>query len=318
MRSEKLTTHPNIPPQVLPMPRLLLAFALITGLALPALAQSPDKAKDDAEAIKKQKAAAAENLKTVKITKPTLVETDGLLVYGEMTEEKLKPIAEAAQKALDRGLKDLKYGEKDRRWSGKLTVYVLADRTKEYTPFVKLVEQRSGKLDADEMQTHTLKGQLHAAVTAAPGSKTPDADLKAEAMAAVVAVLVDQKAGASVPSWIHTGMGKAISYRVEGNGRLLEAHRNKVKTVITKARVGTFKAADVWGDTKLKDGDTLTVSLAEYLLYGASGEALEKFLGGFRATDERQEPTVMTALDAAGWKADDLDVAWKKWAMGIK
>ena len=300
------------------MPRLSLSFALLLAFALPAFAQSPDKAKDDAEAIKKQKAAAAENLKTVKITKPTLVETDGLLVYAEMTEEKLKPIAEAAQKAIERGLKDLKYGEKDRKWSGKLTVYVLADRTKEYTPFVKLVEQRSGKLDADEMQTHTLKGQPHVAVTAAPGAKTADADLKAEAMAAVVAVLVDQKAGASVPTWIHTGMGKAISYRAESSGRLLEAHRTKVKGVITKAKAGTFKASDIWGDTKPKDAETLTVSLAEYLLYGASAEALEKFLGGFRATDERQEPNVSTALEAAGWKADDLDAAWKKWVLGIK
>lgn len=300
------------------MPRLSLASALLIAFALPALAQNPDKAKDDAETIKKQKTTAVENLKTVKITKPTLVETDGLLVYAEMTEEKLKPIAEAAQKSLDRGVKDLKYGEKNRLWNGKLTVYVLADRTKEYTPYVKLVEQRSGKLDADEMQTHGLKGQPHVAVTAAPGSRTTDADLKTEAMSAVVAALVDQKAGASVPTWIHTGMGKAVSYRVEGNGRLLDAHRTKVKGLFTKARVGTFKASDVWGDNKLKDADTLTISLAEYLLYGADAEATGKFLGGFRATDERQEPTVNTALEAAGWKLDDLDLAWKKWAMGLK
>lgn len=297
------------------MPRSLVAFALL-AFTLPLFAQSPDKAKDDEAAIKKQKAGAVENLKTVKITKPVLVETDNLLVYSEMAEAKLKPIAEAAQKAFDRGFKDLKFGDKESVWGGKLTVYVLADRPKEYTPFVKLVAQRSGKLDGDEMQTHTLKGEPHVAVTAAPGSKTPEADLKAEAMAGVVAALADRKAGASLPTWIHQGMGKAVSYRTEGNGRLLEAHRAKVKGLFTKARVAGFKAADVWGDTKVKDADTLTVSLAEYLLYGAAGDAAGKFLGGFRSTDERQEPTVMSALESAGWKADELDVAWKKWVMG--
>jgi hypothetical protein len=297
------------------MPRSLAALALL-ALAVPLFAQSPDKAKADAEAVKKQKAAAADHLKTVKVAKPVLVETDALLVYSELAEEKLKPIAEAAQKAFDRGYKDLKFADKESVWAGKLTVYVLADRPKEYTPFVKLVEQRGGKLDADEMQTHTLKGEPHVAVTAAPGSKTPEADLKAEAMAGVVAALADRKAGASLPTWIHQGMGKAISYRVDGGGRL-DTHRAKVKGLFTRARVGTFKAADVWGDTKVKEADTLTVSLAEYLLYGA-GDAAGKFLGGFRATDERQEPTVTSALEAAGWKAEDLDVAWKKWAMSGK
>lgn len=295
------------------MPRLPLTAALL-ALALPAFAQ---ETKKDEEAIKKLKAAAVENLKTLKITKPTLVETDWLLVYADMPEDKLKPIADLAQKVHDRGVKDLKFGEKDRLWNGKLVVYVLPDRPTEYTRFVKLVEQRSGKLDADEMQSHSMKGP-YVAVTTAPGTKTLDADLRAEASTAVVAALADQKAGGSLPTWLQTGMGRAISHRTEGNTRLWDAHKTKVKGLFTKAKVGTFKAADVWGGDKSKDADTLATSLAEYLLYGADAATTGKFLGGFRATDERREPTVMTALEAAGWKADDLDVAWKKWVMGIK
>jgi hypothetical protein len=299
------------------MPRPLLTLALLVGLGLPAFAQT-DKEKDDAESVKKQKAAAVENLKAVKIAKPTLVETAALLVYADLPEEKLKPLAEAAQKAHERAVKDLKFGEKDRLWTGKLTVYALADRPTEYTRFVKLVEQRSGKLDADEMQSHGLKPQPHVAVTTAPGSKTADADLRAEAATAVVAALADQKAGATLPSWLHTGMGKAISFRTEGNAKLMEAHKAKVKGLFTKAKVGGFKAGDIWSDTKPKDYDTLTASFAEYLLYGADAETAGKFLSGFRTSEDRREANVMTALTDAGWKADDLDVAWKKWVMGIK
>ncbi len=299
------------------MPRPLLTLALLVGLALPAFAQ-PDKAKDDAEAVKKQKTVAVENLKTLKITKPTLVETAALLVYADMPEEKLKPVAEAAQKTYERAVKDLKFGEKDRLWTGKLTVYALADRPTEYTRFVKLVEQRSGKLDADEMQSHGLKPQPYVAVTTAAGSRTADADLRVEAVTAVVAALADQKAGATLPSWLHAGMGKAISYRTEGNARLMEAHKAKVKGLFTRAKVGGFKVGDIWSDTKPKDYDTLAVSFAEYLMYGADAEKTGKFLGGFRTSEDRREANVMTALTDAEWKADDLDTAWKKWVMGIK
>lgn len=296
------------------MPRLLLPLTLIGGLALPALAQD---GKKDEEVVKKQRAAAVENLKTVKITKPTLVETDALLVYADMPEDKLKPIAETAQKTHERAVKDLKYGEKDRLWQGKLTVYVLGDRPTEYTRFVKLVEQRSGKLSADEMQTHGSKPNPYVAVTTAPGTKTLDADLRAEAATAVVAALADQKAGATLPGWLQTGVGKAISYRTEGNGKLMEAHKAKVKGLL-RTMPGGFKTADVWGESKPKDAETLAVSFAEYLLYGADAEKTSKFLGGFRTSEDRREANVMTALTDAEWKATDLEAAWSKWVKNGK
>lgn len=296
------------------MLRPLAVVSLAALLVSPAFAQKDkEKEKADAEAVKKQKATATDNLKQVKITKPTLVETDNLLVYAEMAEDKLKPIADAAQKAYERGYKDLRFGEKDRMWDGKLTVYVLADRPKEYTPFVKLVEQRSGKLDADEMQTHATKGEPYVAVTAAPGGKTPEADLKAEAMAAVGAVLLDQKVGANAPTWLHVGVGRAVAYHADGNGKALDAHKAKAKGLFTKAKVGTFQVSDLWGATRPKEFDTLAVSFGEYLLYGADAAAVDKFLSGFRPSDERQTPTTATALEAADWKADALDTAWKTW-----
>ncbi len=303
-----------------PMPRVLLALLLLAPLAL---AQKPDPAmeKENAESVKKQKTLAADQLKTIKITKPTLIETGNLLVYSDQKEEAFKAVADAAQKSYERAFKDLKFGEKDKVWTGKLTLYVLPDRATEYTKFVKLVELRNGKVESDEM--HTFKVQVkngeepYVAITAGATSKTVEADLKVEAARTVAVALIAQKGGATPPTWVQEGMGKAIAWRAEG-GKALDTHKTKVKGLFTKAKVGLFKADDVWGDKRGADYDTLTISLSEYILYGAGGESLDKFLSGFRATEDRKEPTTATALDAADWKAEVLDAAWKKWVMGGK
>ena len=96
--------------------------------------------------------------------------------HVERLRREAKPIAETAQKTHERAVKDLKFGEKDRLWQGKLTVYVLGDRPTEYTRYVKLVEQRSGKLDADELQSHGSKPNPYVAVTTAPPVATPMAE----------------------------------------------------------------------------------------------------------------------------------------------
>ena len=288
------------------MPRWMTCFPVLLALGLPTFAQ-PDTAARD-EAVKKQKAAAVENLKLLKIAKPTLVETDSLLVYADLPEDRLKPIAEAAQK----------FDDKTRLWDGKLTVYALADRPTEYTRFVKLVEQRDGRLGTEEMRTHGLKPQPYVAVTVVPGSRAADAELRTEAMNAVGTVLADQKAGATLPLWLNAGIGRAVVLHTDGNAALLGAHKTKVRGLFNRVKVGTFKAGDLWAARQPKDFDTLSASMGEYLLYGADAETVAKFLGGFKATDDRRDPSVMTALAAAEWEEAAFDIAWKKWVMGLK
>ncbi len=276
-------------------------------------------AQDRKAEIAKQKTQATDNLKQIKIAKPTLVETDDLLVYGELTEEKLKPIADAAQKAFAKAWKDLKFEENDRKLPGKLTLYVLADRSKEYTPFAKLIEQRSGKLDADEMQTVIIKGtEPHAAITVPNGSKSPEAGLKDEAILAAAAAVLEHKAGATaaMPTWFQKAFSKAIAHRLDAKAGA--THAAKVKPLFAKNKVNAIKIKDVWGDTKFKEQETLMVSLVEYIAYGVEAPIFNKFMGGFSPSEERREPSFNTALEAAEWTPESLELAWKTWVMKQK
>jgi hypothetical protein len=264
----------------------------------------------DAE-VKAQKAAAVENMKRAGVDKPAAVETTGLLVYSSLTEGKTKPIADTAQKAFDAAKKALKFDDKDKPWAGRLTVYVLADR-KEYASFVRLVESR--KPEADETWAVQVRG---AEPYAAVGAKTETA-LAGEAAAGVAVALLDQKAGASsatftLPSWLHTGFGRAIAVRQ--NPRALDDHRAKVKALFAKNKLGTFAAAQVWSTEKLKDADTYATSLVEYLVFGADEGKFAKFLGGYKPGENQPEPTTANALEAANWTPEALDTAWKTWVV---
>jgi len=291
-------------------PLAAVAFAVF------AIAVFGQKADD----VKKQKAAAEEAMKSAKVDKPTLHETDALLVYSSLPAEKLKPLAESAQATFAFTAKALKLDGKDAKlWPGKLTVYALPDRTKEFVPFLKLVEQRSGKLDADEIISLKLRGnEPYAAVGRTQAAK--GANLEESVSQAVAMALLNQKAGApsvpfSLPTWLETNFGMIATYRAEKSGKSLAAFKVRTAQYFTKSKIGLFKADDAWSDKTYAGLDTIKLSLVDYLAFGPDAEKFEKFVTGFRPNDQRSDPDVGSALEAAGLKADELDVAWKKWVM---
>lgn len=295
----------------MPAFRLPTLVAVLLAFPIAAVAQ-------DAE-VKKQKETAAENLKQAGVTKPELAETKNLLVYSTLTAEKTKPIADAAQKAFDAAKKALKYDDKDRMWAGKLTVYMLADR-KEFMSFVRLVESR--KPEADDVWSVNVRGtEPYVAAGVLATAKTPEVSLREETAGAVAAALLDQKAGASsttftLPSWLHVGFGKAVAYRLDP--KAMEAYRGRTKALFGKGKVGTFQAADLWAESTPKDFETLSVSLAEYMVYGPDSGKFAKFLGGYKPNETVMMPNSGNALEAANWKPETLDVAWKTWAVKQK
>ena len=87
----------------------------------------------------------------------------------------------------------MKYDDKKKPWPGKLTVYVLADRTKEYVPFVKIVEQRSGKIDAEESFSMRLRGEEPSVTIGLPSSiKYSELALREETGKTIAAAMLDQ------------------------------------------------------------------------------------------------------------------------------
>ena len=299
---------------MMPTSRLPIALVLLV------LSVGAASAEDQSSVVVAAQIAAAEaQWKTAKLGKFHAVETSYLLVYSSLAEDKLKPIAEAAQKVYDTTAKALQYGDKSRPWAGKLTVFLLPDRSAEFIPFLKLVEQRAGKIAADENVSLRLRGEEPSAIVGLGASvKVNDVSLREETAKAVAVALLDQKAGApvvpfSLPTWIHDGFGRAMLLRSDPNGRLMQAHRMKLATLFTKAKAGTFTVGDTWADGTNTNTSTLQTSLLEFMLYGPEAEKFTKFLAGYKPSDDNEEPSTDKALELAGWKPDELDAAWKKW-----
>ena len=274
-----------------------------------------------AEVVKKQKGMAEDQIMTAKLGKLANIETDSLLVYSTLTQDKLKPMAEFAEKVFGTTMAALKYDDKKKPWPGKLTVYVLPERTKEYIPFVKLVEQRSGKIDAEESFSMRLRGdEPSVTVGLASSMKYTDAAMREETGKSIAAAMLDQKAGApavpfSLPTWLQEGFAKAMLNKTEPTGKAAQAHRAKVAALFTKSKVSTFAASDSWGDTKNLNTPPLQTSLVEFMVFGPEPAKFEKLLNGFKPSDDNREPNSVSALTGVEWKPDDLDAAWKKWMM---
>ena len=161
-------------------------------------------------------------------------------------------------------------------------------------------------------------GEMNAAITVPNGAKTPEAGLKDEAVLAAAIAVLEHKAGSTavMPTWFQNAFSKAIAYRLDAKAGA--AHTAKVKPLFTKAKVNAIKIGDVWGDTKFKEQETLMVSLVEYIVYGVEAPIFNKFMGGFSPSEERREPNFSTALDAADWKPEALEIGWKTWVMKQK
>jgi hypothetical protein len=294
----------------------LVALVACLTLALNVNAQATP-----AEVVKKQKSVAEDQIRTAKLGKMATIETDSLLVYSTLAEDKLKPMAEFAEKVFGTTLAALKHDDRKKPWPGKLTVYVLPERTKEYIPFVKLVEQRSGKIDAEESFSMRLRGdEPSVTVGLASSMKYTDAAMREETGKSIAVAMLDQKAGApavpfSLPTWLQDGFSKAMVNKTEPNGKAAQAHRAKVAALSTKSKVSTFSVSDSWGDTKNLNTPTLQTSLVEFMVFGPESAKFEKLLNGFKPSDENREPNSVSALTGAEWKPEDLDVAWKKWLM---
>jgi hypothetical protein len=296
-------------------PELVALLACFT-LALNLCAQATP-----AEVVKKQKSVAEDQIKTSKLGKMASIETDNLLVFSTLAQDKLKPMAEFAEKVFGTTLAALKYDDKKKPWPGKLTVYVLPERTKEYIPFLKLVEQRSGKIDAEESFSMRLRGEEPSVtVGLASSMKYTDALMREEAGKSIAAAMLDQKAGApavpfSLPTWLQDGFAKTMLNKTEPTSKTAQAHRVKAAALFTKSKVSTFSASDSWGDTKNLNTPTLQTSLVEFMVFGPEPAKFEKLLNGFKPSDDNREPNSVSALTGAEWKPEDLDAAWKKWVM---
>ena len=285
-------------------PRCFVIAALLAAMPVAA-----DEASDA------QKKVAAANLAKGDITKAVTVVTNELIVCATLTEAKTKALADALQKTHTLGRKVLQFEEKDDIWKGKLTVYYLPE-TKAFKNFIRSVAQAR----PDESYFFALRAAAPYIVESADvGDKATEADQFGEAGAHVATALLVTKGGTGTmfPEWVRGGLGRAISLRAEGTNT---KRYGTYKATARKIVLGGGKPApinEVW-EGRGKESEVLATSLMDYIAFGPGQASFIKFINGFRPTETNQTPGVAQALEAAMWKQDALDAAWKKWVQGGK
>ncbi|HUR55538.1 MAG TPA: hypothetical protein VMZ71_15490, partial [Gemmataceae bacterium] len=255
--------------------RLLPVIGLLAAVsALPASAD---------EASEKLKATAAANLKKADVTKFATVETDELIVCATLTEAKAKTLADQLQKAHALARKALQVEEKDNVWRGKLTVYYLPE-TKAYKNFVRTIAQTR----PDESHFFSLQGDApFVAESGEVGDKPTEAEQFAETAGHVAAALLVKKGGgASPPTWVSGGFGRAVSLRAEGtNSKRYATYKAAARRVVLGgAGRQPAPVSDAWAG-RGKDGEVVATSLMEYVSFAPTSGAGAKFIAGFRPTE---------------------------------
>ncbi|OWK34680.1 hypothetical protein [Fimbriiglobus ruber] len=293
----------------MPAARLFPALVLVAGLSA-----AGAFADDRADAVKKQKETAADNLKAANL-KMASAETADLLVFASLPEDKAKSLGAALQKVHDTGAKALTFDPPSNVWGGKLSIYVITDQKKYKTFLLDALRQvpqgretyRFG-LRADA--PYILDGIVQ-------GDKPSDVAISTEAAVLVAGALLNKKAGTTattnLPEWLQTGFGRATLAR--SDAAKLAAFKSKVRALYNKTRGEPFKPSWVWGDSASPDRELVASSFAEYLAFGPVADKFPLFLGAFKPDENGTTPGVDTAFTAADWKADDLEAGWKKWVM---
>lgn len=283
----------------MPRPVLLAAlFALGLARSLPA-ADSP---------VEGQKAAAAARAKLGKAPAGR-AETEHFLVHAA-TDAQAKAIADAAERGHKSANAALKL--KADAVPGKIAVFALPD-AKAFKLFSLQALKRSP--DAGVTSDVRLRGDNPTVAYTPAGKADPD-----EPAALVAAGLLNVKAGTaatgSLPSWLDAGFGRAAVLRGEKQDAKLAAHKAKVRALAARTGNRAFAFMNVWGDKPNPDADLLSTSLAEYLAFGPGADKFSAFLGALKPTDDRREPSIDAAFEAAGWELPAAEMAWRKWAAG--
>src|SRR4051812_16517906 len=237
--------------------RWLLACLLSSCLVAPSFAQ------ERAEAAKKQKAAAEAKLTAAKF-KAAAAETDDLLVFATLSEEKTKALSAAMQKTYAVAAKPLKLDPASPPWPGKLTVFVFTE-PRQYKTF--LLDALKRPPLPRETRALELRGDTPTAIDGVGlGEKPTYAQVTAEVSGLVAAALLSRKAGVggtipfSLPDWLQTGFGQVCYARADANGSRLTAHRSKVKALYNRTRGLGFTTAAVWGGTGSTENELVAAS----------------------------------------------------------
>lgn len=286
--------------------RAVFAFGLLAALTMVATAD------ERSDAIKKQKEAAEANVKVAEL-KLAAAETPDLLVYAPYSETKTQAIAGVMQKAYMSASKALGVKTDEPVFAGKLTVYVMPN-TKMYRQFVLKVAKRVP--DRKESFRFELSGDVPTVLNGIePSGKSTDVQVAADAASVVGAAVLRQKIGGTAPpEWLLLGFGRATYVRSDGpSGAKLTAHKQKLRTLMSKSRGQAFKCEVAISGSSGGDNDLVATSLAEYLAYGPQADKFSALVGALKPDENGNAPSFDQALQSLEWTPDAFEMGWQKW-----
>jgi hypothetical protein len=290
--------------------RSLTPSAIVVALAV---SLAPAQEKLDGT---KAKAAATENLKKIKIDKPTIVESDSFVIAGSMPEEKAKALAAVLEKAQAVARKAAKYDEKDTAWKGKLVVYFLPDGD-EFKSYMRRVLQ----ISPEGMHVDFRSEPAFVVDPADMPGKPTDADLYFRTATRIAGEHLRAKGTGTqvIPEWLRDGFGRVAAMRAEGT--TTKRYRD-YKAAARKAAFGGVgvkppSIGEVGQDAKSAAGEALANSVAEFLAFGPKSADFGKFIEALRPSEAVGNPTLQNGFEALGWKDQAMaDAAWKRWVLG--
>lgn len=288
------------------MPRLALAAVLFL---LAASVVSADEVSD------KQKAVAAENLQKADLKGYTVVESATLILVSPLPEARAKAVVEALEKTAKAARRGLQFDDKMEPWKGKLTVYHVPER-RTYGNFLRLVVGER----AEAGVVVAVRGDEPLAATGVEtNSKATDADLVGDIGPAVGAAYLQSKAGPStpLPPWVGSAFGRAASLRADSpTGKRVTAYKTAARSAVLGKGRGPATLAELWANDR-PDAELLSTAFVDYLAFGTDKAAQEKFsrfVSNLRPDENGESPEPSKALETAGWKAPELEAAWRTWA----
>jgi hypothetical protein len=251
----------------------------------------------------------------------TVVETDELQAISTLPEAKLKPMLEAAQKAMAVAKLAMKYTKEDAPFNGKLTLYVFTDYT-DLKDFIRKIETR--RPVANTPVTSALRGDgPYVALSPDAGAKLNEADLALAIASRTAAAVLNKRIGTDaekfLPDWLQSGFGRTCLMRSGKNDAALAMFRSKQKAVVLATGTNAITMNQVWEATIKKDTDAVAASAVEYLAFGPPAEKFQPFCKALKNLDVLEEKglapdqAVVSALATVEWTIEGLDYGWKEW-----
>lgn len=256
-----------------------------------------------------REAAARAVLAAAKITTFTVAETNDLRVFATLSQSRTTTIAKTAQKAHAAALAALNK-EESGYWGSKLTVYAVTDGRQTRSMLLFGLKAAGGR---ETIRVDPFAEVPNVLAGVATGENRTDNRLIADISTLVATAVLAKEAGegTDLPAWLRVGFGRVMQVRAEGT-KAQSAQQAKYRVLSSKTN-GKLSPADVWAGTDEPDAEVRAMAFVEFLISGPPASKFSQFVAGFKPTTMNPQPTVNTALEAAGWKVDWLTEEFRRW-----